>query len=97
MKIENLQKAINLSESLKMVNSAIKNTENFLNSKSGDSLPGVPSSKNSLYGFNISEYSDGSGQSISLSGCGIGMSILKFTLKELKAKKSEIEKEIESL
>jgi SMC interacting uncharacterized protein involved in chromosome segregation len=86
MKLENLNRAINLKDKLQAINIAVTETKKAIDKKDKHFYRGI-----------LSEYSDGSGFKISLENTDVLEDILAFTLKMLLLKKIEIEKEIESL
>lgn len=97
MKIENLERARQLQQQLKDVLAALKETTEFLNTKTKN-VPGHGTSgENGLYQLHISEYRDGSGLNIDLTNCEIGVDVVEAVLPLLEGKKAAIEAEIKTL
>jgi hypothetical protein len=96
MKIENLKRAQKLDDQLnKKVIPAIKKIEELLKKRKRNS-DGSGYGEEGLYSLHVSEYSDGSA-GIDLTGCCVGIEVLKFTKELLTTKKKEIEAEISLL
>jgi hypothetical protein len=98
MKITNLTRAKQLSDDLYRIENAITAAEKMVNRYTKDVDGRQAPSNNGLYQLHIGEYRDGSGDNhLDLSGCMVGVDILKFTLEKLKKQRKKIIDEIETL
>jgi len=97
MKIENLPIAIRLSEQLKQVDSALLRIKKPLSEYTSNGANWSRSSDNVLYNLNITQHSDNSGFNVDLTGCCVGIEILRYTEQLLLAKKSDILTELAAL
>jgi hypothetical protein len=97
MKIENLSKALLLADQLKQVERALVSIGKPLTRYTRDSENWSQASDESLYNMNLTEFGDGSGFKVDLTGCAVGMSVLKLTEQLLQAKRSDILTEIAGL
>ena len=87
MKLHNFKHASTIVSRIQKLEKAAKDLEAFILNFDGDS-DGTSKvfDRNGLWGFHISEYSDGSGKNhIDLSGCLIGTSILKELESKINA------------
>ena len=96
MKIENLPIAIRLNGQLKDLDKALAelaNSECFTKNSPGWGV----SNETSLYQLHITQYKDGSGFHVDLTGLEVGVEILKYTKQLLEAKRADILREISEL
>ncbi len=97
MKIENLKKSNQLADIYGKLIKQIAELKKILSKYKSDT-DGFDVSKNDqLYQLHISEFGDGSGCQVDLTGFKIGLDVLNFTLIRMEQKKIQLEKEIESL
>ena len=97
MKLENLTTALHLAEQLKQVDKAISQIAVPLTTFTTNSPNWGRSSDTGLYQLNMTQYSDGSGFKVDLTGCCVGLEVLKCVEQLLIQKRASIQAEIESL
>ncbi|NBR07560.1 MAG: hypothetical protein EBT92_17590 [Planctomycetes bacterium] len=97
MKIENLNKALQLAEQLKQVDKAITQLSIPLTQFTTNSPNWGISSETALYQLHMTQYQDGSGFKVDLTGCCVGLEVLKYAEQLLIAKRRGIQLEIKSL
>ena len=99
MKPENLDKARQAIGNLKRAKMALSAINNLLDdARFYESDGGIsPSNSRAIYSFVLSEFNDGSGFKVDLSGVGITTFVLQATREFLITRIPALEKEIEAL
>jgi hypothetical protein len=86
MKLENIKLANRIVDRIKKLNEAKEKVETILNAFDGDSDGTSSLGAQLLYGFHIGEYKDNSGKNhIDLTGCMLGMSVLRDLESKINA------------
>ena len=97
MKLENLNRARQLAEILKSLDTAIKDTTVIVNTRTKNSFGYESGNNNSIYSCHVSEFSDGSGDGVDLTNCGIAVEVFGFILSQLQTQREKIISEIATL
>ena len=86
MKLQNIKLANRVADRIEKLNEAKGKLEKILNSYDGDSDGTSCIGATLLYGFHIGEYKDNSGPNhIDLTGCMLGMSVLRDLESKINA------------
>jgi hypothetical protein len=96
MKIENLLTAQRLAKQLKELDEALAElgkTDKFIKNSPGWGVP----DENGLYQLHVTQYKDGSGFNVDMTGLDVGVQLLKYAKQLLEAKRSDILREIADL
>ena len=97
MKYENANCVSNLLEKVRKLESARAALASAVNRHDTDLNHWDVGGPRGLYQLGINQYRDGSGINVDLTGCAVGIKVLKFTLKTVEEEIAAIVKELEAL
>lgn len=97
MKYENANYVSNLLLKVKRLESARVELTSAVNRHDTDLNHWDVGGPRGLFQLGINQYRDGSGINVDLSGCAVGIKVLKFTLKTVEEEIAAIVKELETL
>jgi hypothetical protein len=97
MKRENIHTARRIVDQLALIDNNIRNVDRIFENYTSESDGGNVSDKNPMYQLHVSEYADGSGVHVNLSGLKINFDILKFIREKMIQRRNELESELATL
>lgn len=97
MKIENIHRAAKLSEQIKSINRALETLTVLCDKYTINSDGNQVMSPNSIYAVHLSQFGDGSGFHVDLTGLQVGVELLNCTKQLLEEKRNDICQEISEL